>query len=241
MIFARIRSGDHIPFPSARGIWCRCHAVVGAPPCATDTADTCAAKAESGTPGKRRASVNTHAPCLAVHMRSIDFGRPIAVSPLGKENRCSGEDSWIITQTGIRPRGRENTNRARHHYRHEPDSIHRLLSLVSQTSHRRYVAPGPGILVTREELGGLGPYCEARTTSQGFSTSAMGAGKTAYVDTPPAHTVPPICPVADKHRRTTAKCYACRAHRDALHRADYDRLPTGWPGLGAAQGGHRGC
>ncbi len=151
MIFARIRNRNEIPFPSARGIWCRCHAVVGAPPCATDTADTRAAQAESGTPANSRHSVNPQAPCLTVHMRSIDFSRPITVSPLGKENGCSGEDSRIITQTGIGPRWRENDNRTTYHYRSEPDFIHCLPSLVFPTRRHRYVIPGTGIPVTSEE------------------------------------------------------------------------------------------
>src|SRR5271166_374012 len=124
MIFARIRNRNEIPFPSARGIWCRCHAVVGTPPCATETADTSATKPESGWAANIRLRVNTHASLLTVHMWSIDFSRPITVSTAGKENGCCGGDSWIITETGIGPRWRENENRTRYRYRNEPDFIH---------------------------------------------------------------------------------------------------------------------
>lgn len=194
MIFTRIGNRDHIPFPSARRIWRRGHAVVGTPPCAADAADARPAEAEGGTPANSGAGVDTQAPCFAMHMRSIDFSRPITVGPLGKENGRSSEDRWIIAQTSMGARRWRNNNCGGNQDWDEPDLIRRCFHRVPDKSSptRRdnsVLSRRIGRFETFSGTGrGVGP-------PQGrASRIRSGVGESCVRRYAARHGMPPICP-----------------------------------------------
>jgi len=70
--------------------------------------------------------------------------------------------------------------------------------------------------------------------------SAMGAGVAAYVDAPPAHAMPPICPQSQRHigERQTATCYTASAFHGPATRPGHVS-PAAAPPPGATDTGKK--